>query len=389
MPPMRLSAVGRRFAAGGAIDPAEGDTDALTGRYVPTLDDTPRPPSFPLALPQPADEAECDRLRTNLRRAILDLRNDEIRARALREAAMRATAERQAAAQALAESEQMLHAVQRHSRAHLVEAYVNGAATEAIRSEADASLEVEHRRDQLQHAQEIVNALNTEVGSIEQGLDPRRRSITLAAGAVFSRAPETIALAERIYSAYRILRDARLAFAEVRRVVPLDSALTDRIDADQHHDDSRRSGLYSYDESLIADWQRAAFGLLRDADTVLPGDGNERANRGGENTTSIRSGPAAPQRDAHGKFLSSSNPVRRRGSAASRRRRRTGGALHLPERPPARSRQTAQPVTPQQRDEEEFPEKTRDISPQPTRVQRPSGAAPGTEKAARIYAPPK
>lgn len=187
---MRLSEVGRRYATGGGGDPStpEDDADSLaSGRYIPELDDTPRPPSFPRPLPPAADEQECERLRFALRRAILDLRNDEIRLSALRDAQARAHTERWAQAEAVAEAEAAVRNARLHSRGALVAAFINGEDTHAVRSEADAENDLAIRTGHLRHAEEIEKALGQEAAAVENGLSARRRDVERAAGMLLSR----------------------------------------------------------------------------------------------------------------------------------------------------------------------------------------------------------
>jgi hypothetical protein len=330
--PERLSDVGRRFAgsltgtAGTRAEIIFGDAETLGGRYEP--DDRPSPTlgPNPRPLPPPATETQLDQLRYELRAAQHELKGDETRLAALHEARQRAIAEWSAASAGVAEAEEMVRAARTHSRGALVQAFLDGEDTNAVMTEADAKTLLAIRREQLQHAQEVSDALRAEIYDIEvNGLKRRRQDCQRAAGRLLSRTPEFLALVQRIYDAYATLRNTRRAIAEVREQLWLDSDLRDLIDNDQHHDGSRWSN-YVFDETLIADWRDATAHLLGDADAPLPGAGNDRPDQGEENATNS-SRPAA-LRDTHGRFLPAdptSDPVRRSGPAAPRRRRRTSG----------------------------------------------------------------
>lgn len=123
-----------------------------------------------------------------------------------------------AASQIVSRAEQALREARLHSRSRLVEAHVNREGAGG-RSVADCEGELDLRCDQARHAEEVEDALRDEAADIENGLQPLCDRVAKAAGAFASRTPQVLGLVTRIHEAFATLRDVRLAFLEVRKLV--------------------------------------------------------------------------------------------------------------------------------------------------------------------------
>lgn len=276
----------------------------LASLGAPSEPDTAKPvhrSPMPPPLPEPASGIEEDQHRFILRTAIFEFAQDFGRLAAFEQARERARDEWRAATTAVEQAEATLRAARVHSRGDLVTAYVNNQPTDAVVTENLAQAELDECRDRLRHIEEISSALRAETDSISDGLDDHRHAIARAAGRVFSRSPQFIALVERIYTAYATLRDTRVAISELSRIVYIDDDITSLIDNTQPSDGSRRRD-YTNDEALIALWKDAATALLTDGDALLPGDSHRisrdtNGTSNGNSTQPVR-GSATPRQRA-------------------------------------------------------------------------------------------
>jgi predicted nucleic acid-binding Zn-ribbon protein len=269
----------------------------------------------PQPLPEPASEGELDPLRYELRSAQRELNRDKSRLVVLRQAIERARAERHAEAEAAAEAVRALRHARQHSRAHLIEAYLDGQPTASVMSEADAQAALAIRAGHLQHAEDVIEALRSEIAEIENGLPQRRRDIAIAAGALISRSGEFLDLLRRVFSAFADLRDVRLTLAELRGLVTLDDHLCWLIDCDQPSSAGPWGG-YPTDEKFLSDWTDAVARLLGDADAPLP---DPNGSSGINSNPSVRGRECHRGDDGPTRSLSAVPPVDCGGRAAQRR----------------------------------------------------------------------
>lgn len=174
-------------------------------------------------LPVPASEDEIGTLRYQLRAAQYELNCDLTRLAALHEARHRASAQWSAEEDGVREAEAALRHVRLHSRAHLVEAYVNNGRRGDDRGRCQGSASHPYRlppprpRDHRRAAPRIA--------SIENGLKERRDECARAAGQLLSRTAPLIGLVQNIYDAYATLRDSRLILNEIGKLVWIDDDL--------------------------------------------------------------------------------------------------------------------------------------------------------------------
>lgn len=177
-------------------------------------------------MPEPASEGELDQARYDVRKAIYELNNDHTRLAALQQARERARAERHAAAEAVAEAEQELVKARTHSRAHLIEAYVNNEVYDGP-SVADCEARLHVETGHLRDAEEPDHALRDEIAESEgNDIKDHDYARSKAAASVICRSPEFLSLVARVTTAYQTIRDTRLLVNELARLVLLDSKVT-------------------------------------------------------------------------------------------------------------------------------------------------------------------
>ena len=331
MAPERLSSVGARHAQAGASrgantpgmgTPAE---TILGGQEHDEAADIAEPVRSSLEpIPEAGSEIELDQLTFILRSAIFERDQDEARLTVLRDDALpRARAQVAAEQAAVAEAEVQLREVKLHSKGALIEAFVSGQPTDTLMSEAAAKAELDRCRDLLDHSKQIEKALRAEIASIEAGLADHRNVIASAAGALVSRTPQFLSLIERIYTAYRDLRNCRLIVREIERLVHLDDHLVRLADNNQPSA-GHRFGGYENDEAGIARWGKAVRRLLSDADFPLspaidggnPGPTSNSRNIKDPNRGAPHRGSAPPRRAQGAATPLSRRPVRHQRAGA-------------------------------------------------------------------------
>jgi len=279
-----------------------------------------------------------DQLRYELRAAQHKLRHNEGLLAARHQARERARGERYAAQAAVAEAEQMLAEVRKHSRADLVEAYINNEPVDAAMTEADAKTQLELRTDQLRHAEEIDRALTFEIADLESNVIPEhRRRRDQAAGALVSRTAQFLALVRRVDEAFATLRNVRLCLEELRRLVPHGDTLCPMIDSNQPSGAGRWGG-FGTGEKLVSEWTNAVGKLLVDGDSLVPGD-NSKLDRadGSPSSSPVRGGPRPPRQRGQRPGTPSGRPARRKRAEGKRGSSRASR--------PARNRDPAPGIT--------------------------------------------
>lgn len=155
---------------------------------------------------------------------------------------------------------------------------------------------------------------------------------------MIARTPQFLGLIERIYAAYRDLRDCRLIIREIERLVHLDDHLV-RL-ADNHQPcTGHRFGGYLSNEVLLAEWTNAITRLLDDAGAPLPDSDGSRSTT--EDASPGRGAPhrgSAPRRWAQG----AAPPLGRR---PAQRKRVGGKAAGMPVRRRASLARERDPLT--------------------------------------------
>jgi DNA repair exonuclease SbcCD ATPase subunit len=223
----------------------------------------PRPAS-----PEPLDQQS--QARERLRSAIAALQEDSDRIAALESGPQRASENQRTAQQALIEAESVLQQAGRIEPEHLAYSFIAGETIDRLPI-AEARAQVDRAKSELEHIEEIQQALESEIQRAQGRLRLRRDSVYEALADVVCGSPEFARLFSELDNAWARLRGLRKCFSAIQQALsghmpgPMMSRWQTVVPLD--YDVS-----YPLDEQPADLWSQALERLLTDPDAVLPSE---------------------------------------------------------------------------------------------------------------------
>ena len=221
----------------------------------------------------PGAELSADQLtaaRARLRSAIGALQEDNDRIGALELAQERASENQRTAQQTLIEAESVLQQTRPIEPERLAHSFAAGETIDRLPI-AEARARVDRARSELEHIEEIRQALQTEIDRAQMRLRLRRDSMYAALADVVCGSPEFARLFSELDQTWARLRGLRKCFRTIQDAMsghmpgPIMSRWQTVVPLD--YDVS-----YPLDEHPVGLWSQALERLLTDPDAVLPSE---------------------------------------------------------------------------------------------------------------------
>jgi hypothetical protein len=209
--------------------------------------------------------------RDKLRQAITAHREEAARLHALEQAQARSQDNVRAARSVLTPAETNLVKTSEVSPQALAYSFVNNAVLDIEHDVKLAESVVERAQTELRQAESINDALEQEIGHVQNRLARRKSDLHEALANLVCDSPAFAQLLKANDEAWHRLRSIRVCFGAIHDIIGmhLPQSVSNQWQLTQPLED--RVG-YAVDQQLIGAWREALRALLQDPDAPLPGE---------------------------------------------------------------------------------------------------------------------